>query len=209
MPQPNQFPEPAQEPLPLFRAEALAAQQHKFYGEILLIRPLSLALFFWLGIGISAVVLAFLLLGSYTEKAHVTGVLVPGESDGLQAALYVPAPVIQFLHAGESVRLHCQSCSGQESQARSGSVSEISQSVLSREEIAAESKIAVQEPMYRIRLALVRAGAGPLPAGARLEADLPLGRKPLLHWLFERESAPSSAKTERARETTQEETGRQ
>jgi hypothetical protein len=209
MPQPNPFPEPSQGPLPLFRAEALAAQQHKFYGEILLIRPLSLALFFWLGIGISAVVLGFLLLGSYAEKVHVTGAVVPGENGGLQADLYVPARVVQFLHTGESIRLHCQSCSGQESQANTGRVSEIFKSVVGREEIAAESKITVQEPMYKIKLTLAQAGAGPLPAGARLEADLPLGRKPLLQWLFERESAQSSAKAAGVGDATQGETGRQ
>ncbi len=32
------------DPAPLFRPEALDAQQQKFYGEILLLRPLSLTL---------------------------------------------------------------------------------------------------------------------------------------------------------------------
>jgi hypothetical protein len=40
--------------------------------------------------------------------------------------------------------------------------------------------------MYRIRLILPREKDEPFPEGARLEATLPLGRKPLLNWLFER-----------------------
>jgi hypothetical protein len=186
MRQPNPLPEPSQQPLPLFRAEALAAQQQKFYGEILLIRPLSLALFVWLGIGISALVLGFLLLGSYTEKAHVFGVLLPSEGGGVRADLYVPARAIKFVRPGDSVQLHCQSCSGQEFQIQTGSVSEISKSVLSPKEVAAQSNIAAQEPMYRITLTLPSAETEPLAQGARVEADLSLGQKPLLRWLFGR-----------------------
>lgn len=191
---PDQAPKPPQDPLPLFRPEAIAAQQHKFYGEILLIRPLSLALLFWLGIGISAVVLGFLLLGTYADRAKVTGVLVPGGSAELEADLYVPSRAIQFVHAGQPIRLRCQSCSGSDSQIGTGTVQEISKSALSPEEIVAESELTVHEPMYRLKLTLPQAGAEPLPERARLEADLPLGRKPLLKWLFERDSAPSPAK---------------
>lgn len=191
---PNQAPKPPQEPLPLFRPEAIAAQQHKFYGEILLIRPLSLALLFWMGIGISAVVLGFLLLGTYTDRAKVTGVIVPGGSVALEANLYVPARTIRFVHAGQPIRIRCQSCSGSDSQIGTGTVQEISGSALSPEEIVAESEIAVQEPMYRVKLTLPQPGTEPVPERARLEAELPLGRKPLLKWLFERDSAPSPAK---------------
>ena len=53
-----------QQPLPLFRPEALASQQQKLYGEILLIRPLSLAFLGWLGLAIAASIVGFLLLGA-------------------------------------------------------------------------------------------------------------------------------------------------
>lgn len=176
----NSYPETTQQPLPLFRAQALAAQQHKFYGEILLIRPLSLALLFWLGITVSAVVVAFLVFGNYTEKIHVTGVLLQAENTGLQANLYVPARAVKFVRPGESIQVHCQS------QTATGHVSEISNSVLSREEVAAQSKMMVQEPMYRISLSLPLVNPKALPQGAAVEAELRLGRRPLLQWLFER-----------------------
>lgn len=180
MMQRNSYPETTQQPLPLFRAQALAAQQHKFYGEILLIRPLSLALLFWLGITVSAVVVAFLVFGNYTEKIHVTGVLLQAENTGLQANLYVPARAVKFVRPGESIQVHCQS------QTATGHVSEISNSVLSREEVAAQSKMMVQEPMYRISLSLPLVNPKALPQGAAVEAELRLGRRPLLQWLFER-----------------------
>lgn len=173
-------PEAVQQRLPLFRAEALAVQQHKFYGEILLIRPLSLALLFWLGITVSAVVVGFLLLGNYTERIPVRGVLLPSVNAGLQAELYVPDRAAKFVKPGDSIQMHCQS------QAAIGHVSEVSTSVLSREEVAAQSKMMVQEPMYRIILALPLAETEALPQGAAVEAELTLGRRPLLQWLFER-----------------------
>jgi len=189
-------PEPPSQPLPLFRAEALAAQQHKFYGEILLIRPLSLTLLIWLGIGISAAVLGFLLLGTYTEKAHVSGVLLPREADSRptdlrQADLFLPAQTVTFVRLGQSIRIHCRSCSQNEAQTgtatvKTGTVEEISKSVLSPDELLAQLNTASQGPMYRVRLILPGDEGEPFPEGARLEATLPLGRKPLLNWLFER-----------------------
>src|SRR5215510_11308020 len=59
--------EPPQPPLPLFRPEVLAAHGQKLYGEILLIRPLSSALFAWLGI-VLATALLVLLLGQHRGK---------------------------------------------------------------------------------------------------------------------------------------------
>ena len=53
-------------PLPLFRPEAVAALQQKFYGEIILVRPFPLMLLCWFALGITAAVLGFLFLGQYT-----------------------------------------------------------------------------------------------------------------------------------------------
>lgn len=178
-PTPN--PEPPSQPLPLFRAEALAAQQHKFYGDILLIRPFSLTLLIWLGIGMSAAVLGFLLLGTYTEKAHVSGVLLPKTGTGdTQADLFLLPQVVKFVRPGQSVQIHCQSCSQIEAPNRTGTVEEVSSSA--------------QGSMCRVRLILARAEDQPFPEGARLEATLPLGRKPLLKWLFERSDSTEIGK---------------
>ena len=61
----------------IFRREALQSQQASWIGEIQLVRPLPLAL---LTAGVMLAVLAvgaFLALGEYTRKVHVSGVLVP------------------------------------------------------------------------------------------------------------------------------------
>ena len=93
------------EPLPLFRPEAIAALQQKFYGEIILIRPFPLMLLCWFALGISAAILGFLFLGQYTEKARVPGIITvsgvlhtsgkwPPSSMCRAAGLagYIPAP---------------------------------------------------------------------------------------------------------------------
>lgn len=68
--EPNTDPAAAQPPLPLFRPEVLASQQHKFYGEVLTIRPFSTAFLIWLGVVLAAVVIGVLLLGHYTESVR-------------------------------------------------------------------------------------------------------------------------------------------
>src|SRR6476469_3948137 len=74
------------EPLPLFRPEAIAALQQKFYCEIILIRPFSLVLLCWFALGITAAVLGFLFLGQYTERARVQGVITFNQSAEANAA---------------------------------------------------------------------------------------------------------------------------
>ncbi len=105
------------EPLPLFRPEAIAALQQKFYGEIILVRPFSLMLLCWFALGITAAVLGFLFLGQYTERARVPGVInassvsYPGASGtATQAELYVPANLLNRLHVGSQLTLRCDSC---------------------------------------------------------------------------------------------------
>src|SRR5947199_8974239 len=102
------------EPLPLFRPEAIAALQQKFYGEIILIRPFSLMLLCWFALGITAAVLGFLFLGQYTERARVPGVITataasyPGASgEGTQAEVYVPGNLLNRLHVGSRLTLRC------------------------------------------------------------------------------------------------------
>ena len=187
---PQPLSEQPSQPLPLFRPEAIEAQQQKFYGEILLIRPLSLTLLIWLGIGISAVVLAYLLLGTFTERTRISGVLLAGGTSRQMADFYVPAPAIKFVQPGESVQVQCQSCP----QAVSATVSEISKSVLSREEVALRLSAPVRTPMYRVTLTLSPAAKVPVAEGTRMEAEVPLARRPLLQWLFERGDSSGAEK---------------
>lgn len=55
--------------LPLFRPEALAAQE-TMHGDVLRIRPLPLIFFLWLGAALGAVALIYLLAGHDEPLIH-------------------------------------------------------------------------------------------------------------------------------------------
>jgi len=88
--------EPPQPPLPLFRPEVLAARGQKLYGEILLIRPLSSALFAWLGI-VLATALLVLLFGQHRGKPLYRW-LFEHHSASSVSTLKPAAPVDQTSH---------------------------------------------------------------------------------------------------------------
>jgi hypothetical protein len=134
-------------PLPLFRPEAILYQQQKFYGEIILIRPLSYTLLTWLVVCIVGGMLGLFVFGRYTEKVHLPGRLTSdaaantGNPD-LRAELAVP--------------------------------------------------VAGSGPAYKVMVSLPPPAARPLQpnypsqTGMRVEAVVPVGRKPLIQWFFER-----------------------
>lgn len=62
---------------PLFRPEAVDGQRQSWLGGVRLVRPLSLTLLTVFTVSVAALVIAFLFVGEYTRKAHVSGVLVP------------------------------------------------------------------------------------------------------------------------------------
>jgi hypothetical protein len=185
------------EPLPLFRPEAIAALQQKFYGEIILIRPFSLVLLCWFALGITAAVLGFLFLGQYTERARVPGMMTISAVSGMSAAapqmaaeLYVPGRWIGRLHAGSRLVLRCDSCSPQFSR-QVGTVLQVADAPLAQTELA-QSSLDLPGPVYKIAVSLPPQAPqftqlNPSPqAGVRVEAEIPLGRKPLIKWFFER-----------------------
>jgi membrane fusion protein len=61
----------------LFRDEAVAHQQEKFWGEVLVTRPLALTLLTWCAIAFAAALAAYLTWGEYTRKVKVSGYLQP------------------------------------------------------------------------------------------------------------------------------------
>jgi hypothetical protein len=181
------------EPLPLFRPEAIAALQQKFYGEIILIRPFPLMLLCWFALGITAAVLGFLFLGQYTERAHVPGIIT--SSGFAEAAVYVPARMIAGLHPGTQLTLRCSSCPAQFAR-QVGTVLEIPQSPASPSDLSqanlnlAGSSNTIE--IYKIKVSLPPQAAQTMQvdpstqAGVRVEAEIPLGHKPLIKWFFER-----------------------
>jgi hypothetical protein len=188
-------------PLPLFRPEAVAALQQKFYGEIILIRPFSLMLLCWFALGITAAVLGFLFLGQYTERARVPAVITVSPGAGLSAStaqlgaeVYVPGPWVGRLHPGTQLFFRCDSCSPRSAR-QVGTVLEIPNAPLESQELSQVdlSAAAVDKvPVYKIKVSLPPQAAqtmqlNPSPqTGVRVEAEIPLGRKPLIKWFFER-----------------------
>ncbi len=61
----------------LFRTEALDAQQSNWLGEIILIRPLSFDIITALCTVVSLALVLFLVFGTYTKRATVSGQLMP------------------------------------------------------------------------------------------------------------------------------------
>ena len=190
------------EPLPLFRPEAIAALQQKFHGEIILIRPFSLMLLGWFAVGIVAAIVGFLCLGQYTERARVSGIVtavsaagLSSPAPGLEAEFYVPGRWISRLQPGKQLSLRCEACSAQFAQP-TGTVLEISDSPLGPAELSRMNLNltgpAYKTPVYRIKVSLPPlaaqfAQANPSPqTGMKMEAEIPLGRKPLIKWFFER-----------------------
>jgi hypothetical protein len=195
------------EPLPLFRPEALAAQQQKFYGEITLIRPFSLLLLSWFAVGITSAVLGFLLLGHYTERAHVSGVLAVSpaananaSAENLEAYFYVPGRLIGQLHPGSQLTLRCAACPAPSSQ-QTGTVVEVPNAPLGPAELSQlnlnRSGPIYKVPVYKIPIYRIKVSLPPQAAlvsqlnlspqtGMSVEAEIPLGRKPLIRWFFER-----------------------
>jgi hypothetical protein len=189
------------EPLPLFRPEAIAALQQKFHGEIILIRPFSLMLLGWFAVGIVAAIVGFLCLGQYTERARVPGIVTVASSAGLhsvpdlEAEFYVPGRWIGRLQPGKQLSLRCEACSAQFGQP-SGTILEISDAPLDQAELSRMdlnlTGPAYKIPVYKVKVSLPPpaaqfAQANPSPqTGTKMEAEIPLGRKPLIKWFFER-----------------------
>ncbi len=75
----------------LFREQAVAAQQVKWQGDVILIRPLSFTVLTLFAIALAGIVCAFLIWGSYTKRSTVMGQLIP---DSGLIKLYVQQPGI-------------------------------------------------------------------------------------------------------------------
>ena len=178
-------------PLPLFRPEALLHQQQKSYGDIVLIRPLSLTLLTSAALVIIVLAGAFLLLGHYTEKARVSGTLLTARNGAensnayeLRAELSVPQRLLVSIRPGTQLSLRCQSCT--QPFTEPATVLQIA-STTSPANQPADSPL---NQLYKVTLSLSPRSAqiaalNHLPQTATpVEAEIPLERKPLIKWLF-------------------------
>jgi hypothetical protein len=173
-------------PLPLFRPEAILYQQQKAYGDIILIRPLSLTLLVWLALSIVAAALGFLFFGHYTQKIRLQGSLTEAgasSSNGVvQAELNVPERWLSAVHPGTRMQLRCPACS-----TRTPEQAEIVKKI---SETPRQSSGQAGSPLaHKILVSLQPASASQLDRlqpGTPVEAEVQLGRKPFIKWLFSR-----------------------
>ncbi len=88
----------------LFREQALAAQQTKWLGDIVLVRPLSYTFLTAFAVLLAAMICAFLAWGSYTRHSTVSGQLIP---DAGLIKVYAPQTGIvieQHVKEGQQVK---------------------------------------------------------------------------------------------------------
>ena len=88
----------------LFRKEALTANQPKWLGEIILIKPISFTILTMIALIMAGSLCAFLTFASYTKRNTVSGQLVP--EIGL-IKVYTPQPGIvleKFVEEGQQVQ---------------------------------------------------------------------------------------------------------
>lgn len=161
--------------LPLFRPEAMAAQE-RLHGEVLLIRPLSLAFLIWLAIGLGVALLAFLVFGRTTETAQIPTVLISPSAAGspAKAGLDVPSSYAPFVHPGTSLVIRCPGCSdpGQK----------LNGKVISIEKPAAPGSLSHAIVALPPEFASLTGGQD--SGEVALEAEVPVGRTSLIHWLL-------------------------
>ncbi len=123
--------------------------------------------------------------GQYTLAATPLLTILPKDAT-LQAQLLVPSRAIGFIAPQQTVALRYQAFPYQHFGNHPGRVVEISKTLMA----PTETTLAVQEPVYRITVALdaqtVRAQDKnmPLQAGMLLDADVWLERRSIIQWIF-------------------------
>ncbi|MGE4337036.1 MAG: HlyD family secretion protein [Pigmentiphaga sp.] len=164
----------------LFRKEALAARQHRWLGEIVLVRPLPLLLLTCVSVVFALAVMGFLVWGAYTKRTTVSGHVVPA---GGLLKIYAPEPALVLeahVTEGQSVRAGdvLYVLSGERQSAAHGAThASIGQRLEERRlslqhEIAQTSVLHSQEAdAARSRLAIAEAGLARLDDHLSLQRD--------------------------------------
>jgi len=125
--------------------------------------------------------------GQSLDAGAVALTLLPANAE-LEAVLYVPTRAIAFVSTGQPVRIRYDAFPFQRFGVFSGTVHELSNTVLLPAEVA---EVALQQPSYRLKVRLdgqsIQAYQRELPlkAGMTLQADLITEQRNLWQWLFD------------------------
>ncbi len=115
--------------------------------------------------------------------------IVPKESD-IEAKLLVPVSAVGFLEAGQEVELRYDAFPYQKFGLYKGKILQISESILLPNEIIS-APVAIAQPVYLARAKLTTPFVNAygkqidLKSGMTLYADIKLGERSLLEWVFE------------------------
>lgn len=127
--------------------------------------------------------------GQTATPGAAIAVLTAGDAP-LQAELYVPSRAAGFIRQGQEVRLMYQAFPHQKFGAGHGRVLSVSRTVLAPVEVSIPG-LQMQEPVFRVRVALDRAEMQAygesltLQPGMLLTADVVIDRRTLLEWLLD------------------------
>src|SRR5262244_3922363 len=87
----------------LFRVESEQARATSWLGRIVLIRPLSFTFLTLAALGVAVALAAFFVLGEYTRKSRVIGVLAPAQ--GVVKIIAPQAGIVEAVHALEGASI--------------------------------------------------------------------------------------------------------
>jgi membrane fusion protein len=127
--------------------------------------------------------------GQTVLPGAVVAVVTAGNSR-LEAELYAPSRAAGFVREGQEVRLLYQAFPHQKFGTGAGVVTSVSRTVLAPSEVAIPG-VSVQEPVFRVRVALAKDSVSaygetlPLQPGMLLSADVVIDRRSLLEWLLD------------------------
>jgi membrane fusion protein len=135
-------------------------------------------------------VAALPVVAGQSVQAGTTIAIITPEGGRLEAELLTPSRAVGFIRPDQEVRLMLQAFPYQRFGAVVGKVRSVSSTVLGPAEIAIPG-INVQEPVFRVRVALDRESINAynetisLQPGLLLSADIVFDRRSLLQWLFD------------------------
>lgn len=127
--------------------------------------------------------------GQTLDAGDTVAVVAPGGST-LEVELFIPARAVGFIRPGQDVRLMFAAFPYQKFGTGNGRVISVSSTTLAPTELS-DALVAIQEPVYRARVALdenfvsAYGARVPLRSGMLLTADVVIDRRSLLEWLLD------------------------
>jgi membrane fusion protein len=172
----------------LFREEVYQAQKNSIEGELLLTQPLKLYVIGILLLTFFVISLTLLSLGSYNAKENAIGSIVSKNPDVIQsssyiARLYVSTKAIGFIRPGQLIKLRYHAFAYQKFGVQQGTVSYVSPTTT--------TLVPGEAPVYMIEATLAKQTVSaygkemPLLSDMTLDAQIIIGQRSLLQWLFD------------------------